>query len=103
VFDEIDQGICGRVGFIVGHKLWLLTTSHQVLCITHLPQLAAFGNQHFRVQKFVDGERTITQAVEIKGEERLRELAQMLGDVTESTLHSAGEILKTAWETTHQA
>ena len=103
VFDEIDQGIGGRVGFIVGHKLWLLTASHQVLCITHLPQLAAFGNQHFRVQKFVDGGRTITQAVEIQGEERLRELAQMLGDITESTLHSAGEILKTAWETTRQA
>ena len=56
IFDEIDQGIGGRVGTVVGKKLWQLTNQHQVLCITHLPQLAAFGQQHFQVQKqIVDG------------------------------------------------
>ncbi|MBN1667157.1 MAG: DNA repair protein RecN, partial [Anaerolineales bacterium] len=53
VFDEIDQGIGGRVGSVVGHKLWKLTDRHQVLCITHLAQLAAFGQQHYQVHKLV--------------------------------------------------
>jgi len=61
IFDEIDQGIGGRVGAIVGHKLWQLAQEHQVLVITHLPQLAAFGHQHFRVQKRVSDGRTTTQ------------------------------------------
>jgi DNA repair protein RecN (Recombination protein N) len=61
IFDEIDQGIGGRIGTIVGQKLWNLARAHQVLCITHLPQLAAFGDQHFQVQKLVSGERTTTQ------------------------------------------
>ncbi len=55
IFDEIDQGIGGRVGTIVGQKLWSLGGSHQVLCITHLPQLAGFGDQHFKVEKAFQG------------------------------------------------
>ena len=96
VFDEIDQGIGGRVGTVVGHKLWLLAQGHQVFCITHLPQLAAFGHQHYRVQKNILDGRTTTQAELIDGEARLHELAQMLGEVSESTLHSAREILEIA-------
>ena len=53
IFDEIDQGIGGRVGTVVGQKLWQLGRQHQVLCVTHLPQLAAFGDQHLRVRKQV--------------------------------------------------
>ncbi len=60
IFDEIDQGIGGRVGMTVGEKLWQLARSHQVFCVTHLPQLAAFGDQHIRVLKLVDGGRTTT-------------------------------------------
>ena len=100
VFDEIDQGIGGRVGTIVGHKLWMLSRNHQVFCITHLPQLAAFGHQHFRVQKSIDEGRTTTHAEAIDGEARLHELAQMLGDVSESTLQSANEILRIAYQKT---
>ncbi|MBM3145360.1 MAG: DNA repair protein RecN [Chloroflexi bacterium] len=100
IFDEIDQGIGGRVGTIVGHKLWRLAQGHQVFCITHLPQLAAFGHQHFQVQKSILDGRTTTQAQPIDGEERLRELAQMLGEVSESTLDSAREILQIAQERT---
>lgn len=93
IFDEIDQGIGGRVGAVVGEKLWRLAREHQVLCITHLPQLAAYGDQHFKVEKVVDGGRTTTRVVEMQGEERVRELANMLGDVSEGTLQSAHEIL----------
>jgi DNA repair protein RecN (Recombination protein N) len=96
VFDEIDQGIGGRVGGVVGQKLWRLARAHQVLCITHLPQLAAFGDQHFRVQKLVANGRTTSQVMALEGDERLLELAQMLGEVTEGTLRSAHEILQSA-------
>jgi len=93
IFDEIDQGIGGRVGMVVGEKLWNLSRQHQVMCITHLPQLAAFGDQHYKVNKdLVDG-RTHTQALLLEGLERQNELAQMLGPVSEGTLQSASEIL----------
>lgn len=100
IFDEIDQGIGGRVGAIVGYKLWLLSHGHQVLCITHLPQLAAFGHQHYKVRKIVEGGRTITKAQPVEGEDRLRELAQMLGDVSDNTLTSAKQILHTVQQRT---
>jgi DNA repair protein RecN (Recombination protein N) len=96
IFDEIDQGIGGRVGQVVGLKLWNLGRSHQVLCITHLPQLAAFGDQHFRVEKVIHNGRTSTNVVRIEGDDRILELAQMLGEVSEGTLRSASEILQAA-------
>lgn len=96
IFDEIDQGIGGRVGSIVGYKLWRLARHHQVLCITHLPQLAAFGEQHLQVQKHLQDGRTITSVVDLRDENRLRELAVMLGEVSSGTLHSAREMLDTA-------
>jgi DNA repair protein RecN (Recombination protein N) len=96
IFDEIDQGIGGRVGAIVGRKLWGLGREHQVLCVTHLPQLAAFGDQHFRVEKHVDGGRTVTRVRRLEGEERIPELAQMLGGLTEANRESAAELLRLA-------
>ncbi len=93
IFDEIDQGIGGRVGAVVGEKLSNLGKQHQVLCITHLPQLAAYGIQHYRVVKHIDHGRTITQVDALEGEERLSELALMLGEVSEATLQSAREML----------
>jgi DNA repair protein RecN (Recombination protein N) len=98
IFDEIDQGIGGRVGTIVGRKLANLAEQHQVLCITHLPQLAAFGDQHFRVQKQVQDGRTHTIVDRVDGEDRLRELAQMMGGISEGTLRSAQELLQAAAE-----
>ena len=91
---EIDQGIGGRVGFVIGEKLWQLARQHQVLCVTHLPQLAAFGGQHFRVTKLVQEGRTITRLEQLDGKDRLQELAQMLGGISEGTLRSAEEILQ---------
>lgn len=96
IFDEIDQGIGGRVGSIVGHKLWRLARSHQVLCITHLPQLAAHGDQHFRVEKHVLGGRTITRVEELAEPQRIPEMATMLGGETPATLQSARELLAEA-------
>lgn len=92
IFDEIDQGIGGRIGAVVGEKLWTLARQHQVFCITHLPQLAAFGDHHFHVQKQIDSGRTTTQVQSLKGEQRLIELAQMMGEVSEGTMHSAHEL-----------
>jgi DNA repair protein RecN (Recombination protein N) len=96
IFDEIDQGIGGRVGGTVGEKLWQLGHAHQVFVITHLPQLAVFCDQHFQVQKIIEQNRTLTRVTRLSGEPRTLELAQMLGEVTEGTLRSAHDILQNA-------
>ena len=100
VFDEIDQGIGGRGGLVVGEKLWRLAREHQVLCITHLPQLAAYGGQHYRVVKRVQDGRTMTDVERLEGDERKRELAQMLGGVSAGTLKSVDEMLAVVKEQT---
>ncbi len=96
IFDEIDQGIGGRVGGVVGAKLWRLARNHQVLCITHLPQLAAHGDQHFRVEKVQRGGRTFTTVGPLTEEERLAELAQMLGGASDANRQSAVELMRGA-------
>lgn len=96
IFDEIDQGIGGRVGMIVGQKLWNLARNHQVFCVTHLPQLAVFGEQHYQVQKVVEKGRTLTRIEKLDGDARMLELSQMLGEVGEGTLRSAHELLQLA-------
>ena len=96
IFDEIDQGIGGRVGMTVGQKLWNLSRMHQVFCVTHLPQLAAFGDEHYQVQKLIQGNRTLTRVERLHDEPRLLELSQMLGEVGEGTLRSAHELMQVA-------
>ncbi len=96
IFDEIDQGIGGRVGAIVGEKLWQLAREHQVLCVTHLPQLAAFGDQHFHVFKKVQDGRTITVVESLEGERRESELALMFGGDSEANRAAAQETLSSA-------
>lgn len=103
IFDEIDQGIGGRIGFVVGEKLWHLARDHQVLCVTHLPQLAAFGDQHLRVSKQVQNGRTLTLVEALATEGRRKELAQMLGAISESHLTTADETLRTAQERTRSS
>ncbi len=98
IFDEIDQGIGGRVGFVVGEKLWRLGRSHQVMCVTHLPQLAAFGDQHFKVRKHVAEARTITEVEVLEETGRIVELAQMNGSMSEANLNAAQEALTQAQE-----
>ncbi len=108
IFDEIDQGIGGRIGAVVGSKLWRLTATpgaddfrHQVMCITHLPQLAGFGDAHFKVMKQVVSGRTVTHVKEIKGKERVRELAQMLGTHGVAAEEGALEILAQSKQLKH--
>ncbi len=96
IFDEIDQGIGGRVGMTVGQKLWNLSRMHQVFCVTHLPQLAAFGDEHYQVQKVIQSNRTLTRVERLEGEPRLLELSQMLGGVGEGTFRSAHELMQVA-------
>ncbi len=103
IFDEIDQGIGGRVGLVVGFKLWHLARNHQVFCVTHLPQLAAFGDEHFQVQKLIQENRTLTRVERLDGEPQLLELSQMLGEVGEGTLRSAHELMQVARQMTKAA
>lgn len=94
IFDEIDQGIGGRVGSVVGEKLWELTGNHQVLVVTHLAQLAGYADRHYRVLKLVDDGRTHTQITPLTEDfQRVEELAAMLGTVNESGFQSARELL----------
>ena len=94
IFDEIDAGISGRSGQIVGEKLWQLTRNHQVLCVTHLPQIAAFADTHYNVNKQIFDERTITLVNELRPEQRVREIAHIMGgNVTDFSMKSAEEIL----------
>jgi DNA repair protein RecN (Recombination protein N) len=94
IFDEIDQGIGGRIGMVVGRKLWELARQHQVLCVTHLPQLAAFGEQHWKVLKQIRDGRTETQVESLEGDDRSIELAQMMGELSDGTRQSAQELLQ---------
>ena len=95
IFDEIDAGIGGRTADIVGQKLKELSRFRQVFCITHLPQIARFADQHFRVEKSVEGDRTTISAKLLTPEERVEEVARMHGgEATVTTLAHARELLK---------
>jgi DNA repair protein RecN (Recombination protein N) len=96
VFDEVDAGIGGSVAEVVGKKLADLARHHQVICITHLPQIAKFGDQHFLVSKQVSAGRTRTSIVPLNPEDRCREIARMLGGekITQATLAHARELLE---------
>jgi DNA repair protein RecN (Recombination protein N) len=97
IFDEIDQGIGGRVGSVVGEKLWSLSDNHQVMVVTHLAQLAGYGDKHYHVKKLVKGDRTSTKVIALDDEaDRVQELADMIGAQGESGKLSAREILAQA-------
>ncbi len=96
VFDEIDTGIGGRAADAVGKKLKALSRTKQVLCITHLPQIASFADQHFLIEKHESGGRTKTTVRPLEAEERREEIARMLSGakVTEASLKNADQLLK---------
>jgi DNA repair protein RecN (Recombination protein N) len=96
IFDEVDAGIGGGVAEVVGKKLALLANYHQVICITHLPQIAKFGDHHFRISKQVSRGRTKTTILPLGKEERLKEIARMLGGekITRATRDHARELLE---------
>jgi DNA repair protein RecN (Recombination protein N) len=94
IFDEIDAGISGRSGQVVGEKLWMLTANHQVIVVTHLPQIAAFADTHYNVNKQIFNDRTMTIVNELRPEQRVREIAHIMGgSVTENAMKSAEELL----------
>lgn len=98
VFDEIDSNVGGRLGSVIGRKLRNLATHHQVLCITHLPQIASFADRQLTVRKSVSGGRTETEVRAVEGTARIEELAEMIGGqrVTETNRAQAKELLESA-------
>ena len=96
VFDEIDAGIGGRVGSILGQKLWGLSRNHQVLCVTHLPQIACYADHHAKVTKLASNDRAVTSVEVLDGEARVTELSQMLGSDSGATRTNALEMLQQA-------
>jgi DNA repair protein RecN (Recombination protein N) len=95
IFDEVDAGIGGGTAEVVGRKLSELAGHHQVICITHLPQIAKFGDHHFSISKHVVDGRTQTSIQPLNEKDRLNEIARMLGgeDITAATLEHARELL----------
>ena len=94
VFDEIDANVGGEIANAVGAKMRALAAKHQVLCITHLPQVAAAAATHFVVTKEVAGGRTFSELREVKGKARQEEIARMLGGKTDSALKHAAALLR---------
>ncbi len=96
IFDEVDSGIGGAAAEVVGSKLRDISSRHQVICITHHPQIASFGTTHYLVTKGVDGDRTSTGVSLLGDDERVEEIARMLGGVelTDKTLDHAREMLR---------
>lgn len=96
IFDEVDSGIGGGVSAMVGRKLKHVAAEQQVVCITHLPQVAAFADHHYRVVKVTEGGRTRTGIELLSEDGRVAELARMLGGarITEKTLEHAREMME---------
>ncbi len=101
IFDEIDTGISGRTAWKVSEKMGILAKGHQLICITHLPQIAAMADTHFVIEKQVEDNRSITRIRELGQEESVEELARMLGGdvITESAIKNAQEMKELAGKT----
>ena len=98
IFDEIDAGISGQTAWKVSEKLGNLAKDHQILCITHLPQIAAMEDSHYRIEKHVEGDRTVTGITRLDEDASLKELGRLLGGakITEATLTNAREMKRMA-------
>lgn len=95
VFDEVDSGIGGGMAEIIGRKIRSVAQHRQVLCITHLPEIAVFADQHFKVEKVIRGERTLSTVRRLTRKEQQEEIARMLGGlkITAKTRAAARELL----------
>ena len=98
IFDEIDTGISGKTAWKVSEKLGVLSRSHQIICITHLPQIAAMADAHYRIAKQAVNQKTETGITCLPQEEVVEELARMLGGetITDTVRENARELLHTA-------
>jgi len=96
IFDEIDSGISGRTAQMVAEKMNVLGRNHQIICITHLPQIAALGTTHYKVYKEDTSEATISKMTILNEEERIKEIAQMLSgsDISDAAINNAKELLR---------
>lgn len=99
IFDEIDSGISGRTAQMVSEKMNELGRSHQIICITHLPQIAAMADTHFLIEKSVENDTTVSHIHELADEESVQELARMLGgvEITDKVVENAREMKKMAY------
>ncbi len=100
IFDEVDTGVSGAAAQKIGEKLWKTARYSQVICITHLPQIAAMADNHYLIEKHTDGERTRTTVNLLSDDERTKEVARTLGgtEITNAALNNAGELIKLAKE-----
>ncbi|MEN6488741.1 MAG: hypothetical protein ABFD66_07650, partial [Smithella sp.] len=98
VFDEVDSGVGGATAEIIGRKLKEVSANHQVICITHLPQIACYGDNHLHVAKKIADGRTTTMVSKLNAEQKIEEISRMLGgvDLTEMTRRHAQEMLENA-------
>lgn len=105
VFDEIDSGISGQIASAVGRSIQKLANTHQIICITHLPQIATYGNPHFRVEKFVKDGRTFSRVNLLKDDDRVEEIASLIGGkkLSEEILESARQLLTEAGQMTSES
>jgi DNA repair protein RecN (Recombination protein N) len=98
IFDEIDTGISGSIGKRVGEKMYQVSTKHQVLCITHLPQIAALADNYYYVSKKVENQKTFTEIRILSKDDKIKEIAKMTGgdEVSEVTLENSSEMVRFA-------
>lgn len=98
VFDEIDANIGGRIGRIIGEKLKLVSQSHQIICVTHLPQIASYAEQHLKVNKYAKNNKTFVTVETLSTKERLEEIAEMIRgtEKTDVTRKQAKEMINDA-------
>ena len=98
VFDEVDAGVGGAVAEVIGRKLAEVARHHQVLCITHLPQVAVYADQHLQVSKAVEAGRTRSTVEHLDEARRAEEIARMLGglEITAATRSAAADLLRAA-------
>lgn len=98
IFDEVDTGVSGKVAQRIGEKLYSMGRFSQILCITHLPQMAAFNDEHFVIRKVVDNQRTVTEINKLSSDESINEIARLLGGemITDITKENAKELINSA-------
>ena len=101
IFDEIDAGISGKTAWKVSEKMAVLGKEHQLICITHLPQIAAMADSHFMIEKSAKEGRSVTEIFELKEENMIQEIARLLGgnEVTEAVILGAKELKELAIKT----
>ena len=95
IYDEIDTGVSGRAAQKIAEKLYFVSTGRQVLCVTHLAQIASMADSHLLIEKKVDNSKTLTSVRKLMSDERINELARIIGgvEITNNTLLSAQDML----------